>query len=178
VTLSENGEHRIERKSSLKAIPNPEHAVNLRTTSLIPFFLASLAPIASQAVESDDMAAVAALDTQYQAAVKANDGATMARILADDFILVIGNGSVSTKADLLKEAADRVRIYEHQEDTEQTVRIWGDTAVVTAKLWLKGTRKGGAPFDYTLWFSDTYARMPSGWRYVFGQASLPLPKPQ
>ena len=176
MTLSENGEQRIERGFSLKAIPNPEHTVNLRSTSLIPFFLASLAPLASQAVENDDMAVVATLDTQYQAAVKANDATTMARILADDFILVIGNGAVSTKADLLKEAEDRVRIYEHQEDTEQTVRVWGDTAVVTAKLWLKGVRKDGASFDYTLWFSDTYVRTASGWRYVFGQASLPLPK--
>jgi hypothetical protein len=31
-------------------------------------------------------------------------------------------------------------------------------------------------FDYTLWFSDTYVRTPNGWRYVFGQSSLPLPK--
>jgi uncharacterized protein (TIGR02246 family) len=136
----------------------------------------SLAPIASQATEAEDIAAVAALDTQYQAAVKANDAAGMAKILADDFILVIGNGTVSTKADLLKEAEDRLREYTHQEDSEQTVRVWGDTAVVTAKLWMQGTRKDGTPFDYQLWFSDTYVRTKQGWRYVFGQASLPLPK--
>ena len=143
--------------------------------SIALFFLA-MATFAAQASESEDIAAVAALDTQYQAAVKANDAAAMAKILADDFILVIGNGAVSTKADLLKEAEDRIRTYTHQEDSEQTVRVWGDTAVVTAKLWLQGTRKGGTPFDYQLWFSDTYVRTASGWRYVFGQASLPLPK--
>ena len=136
----------------------------------------SLAPIASQATEAEDIAAVAALDTHYQAAVKANDAPSMARILADDFILVIGDGTVSTKADLLKEAEDRIREYTHQEDSEQTVRVWGDTAVVTARLWMQGTRKDGTPFDYQLWFSDTYVRTKEGWRYVFGQASLPLPK--
>ena len=52
--------------------------------------------------------------------------------------------------------------------------MWGDTAVVTAKLWEKGTDSGKA-FDYTVWFSDTYVRTPQGWRYVFGQSSLPLP---
>lgn len=139
-------------------------------------FLLALAPFVAQASESDDIAAVAALDTQYQAAVKANDAAGMARILADDFILVIGNGTVSTKADLLKEAEDRIREYTHQEDSEQTVRVWGDTAVVTAKLWMQGKRKDGTPFDYKLWFSDTYVRTKNGWRYVFGQASLPLPE--
>lgn len=27
-----------------------------------------------------------------------------------------------------------------------------------------------------LWFSDTYIRTPAGWRYAFGQSSIPLPK--
>ena len=48
------------------------------------------------------------------------------------------------------------------------------TAVVTAKLWLKGASDGKA-FDRKLWFSDTYVRTPTGWRYAFGQASLSLP---
>ena len=122
----------------------------------------------------DDRAVVAALDKQYQAAVKANDTATMNRILADDFVLVTGRGQAFTKADLLKSAANRDFIYEQQDDTNQTVRVWGNTAVVTALLWLKGTTKGTA-FDYKLWFSDTYVRLPSGWKYVFGQASLRLP---
>ena len=139
--------------------------------------VASIALRAAKASPSvtDDQKAVAALDTQYQAAVKANDAATMDRILADDFILVTGRGTVHNKAELLKDARDKKSTYEHQEDNEQTVRIWGDTAVVTAKLWEKGT-SDGKPFDYTLWFSDTYVRTPTGWRYVFGQASLPLPK--
>jgi ketosteroid isomerase-like protein len=117
---------------------------------------------------------VAALDTQYQAAVKANDAATMDRILADDFVLVTGRGQVFSKADLLKEAREKTTIYEHQEDISQKVRVWGDTAVVTALLWIKGTRDG-KPFERKLWFSDTYVRRAGGWRYVFGQASLPLP---
>jgi ketosteroid isomerase-like protein len=129
----------------------------------------------SAAPAEDAKKVVAALDAEYQAAVKMNDAATMDRILADDFVLVVGSGRVSTKADLLKEARSGAIVYEHQEELEQTVRVWGDTAVVTAKLWGKGTESGKA-FDWTLWFSDTYVRTPSGWRYVFGQASLPLPK--
>lgn len=135
----------------------------------------ALATGVAQGAADDDMKTIAALDTQYQAAVKANDAATMERILADDFVLVIGSGKTFSKADLLKQARDKEVLYEHQEDTEQTVRVWGGTAVVTAKLWLKGTQNG-KPFDRTLWFSDTYVRTPKGWLYVFGQASLALPK--
>ena len=120
----------------------------------------------------DDQKNVASLDKQYQAAVKANDASTMERILADDFILVEGDGSAHSKSDLLEEARSKRITYLHQDESEQTVRVWGDTAVVTAKLWGKGTQDG-KPFDWKLWFSDTYIRTPAGWRYVFGQASLP-----
>ena len=97
----------------------------------------------------------------------------MDRILADDFVLVTGLGKIYTKADLLEEARSKRVVYDHQEDSAQTVRMWGDTAVVTALLRAKGTDEG-KPFDYKLWFSDTYVRTPTGWRYVFGQASTRL----
>lgn len=124
---------------------------------------------------ADDQKTVAALDTQYQEAVKANDVATMGRILADDFVLVTGSGKIYTKTDLLEDAKPGRSTYEHNEESTQTVRVWGDTAVVTAKLWEKGT-DDQKPFDHTFWFSDTYVRTASGWRYVFGQSSLALPK--
>jgi ketosteroid isomerase-like protein len=115
-------------------------------------------------------AEIAQLDTDYQAAVERNDAETMDRILADDFILVGGLGKTYTKADLLEEARSGRVVYEFQRDTEQTVRVWGDTAVITALLAAKGT-DDGEPFDYKLWFSDTYVKTAGGWRYVFGQAS-------
>jgi ketosteroid isomerase-like protein len=138
--------------------------------------LLALALGGSAAAAAGDAETVAALDTEYQAAVARNDAATMDRILADDMVLVLGNGTVHTKAELLEEARARKINYEQQLEVEnsQKVRVWGDTAVVTAKLWLKGTRDGKA-FDRKLWFSDTYVRTKSGWRYVFGQASLALP---
>jgi ketosteroid isomerase-like protein len=118
---------------------------------------------------------VAALDMQYQAAVAKNDATTMDAILADNFTLVTGSGKVYSKADLLQEARSGRMQYRRQDDSERTVRVWGDTAVVTAKLVEQGTQDG-KPFDYTVWFSDTYVHTATGWRYVFGQSSLPLPK--
>ena len=122
----------------------------------------------------DDAATVAALDTKYQAAVEANDAAGMDAILADDFVLVTGRGAVFSKADLLAEARSKRTTYVIQADSQQTVRVWGNTAVVTALLYEKGS-SAGKPFEKRLWFSDTYVKTPAGWRYVFGQASLPLP---
>jgi ketosteroid isomerase-like protein len=127
-------------------------------------------------IEHSDVAAVAALDVAYQEAVKRNDAETMAKILDDRFTLILGDGRVVSRDDLLREARAREIDYEIQDEDPgtQVVRMWGDTAVVTARLRIKG-RKAGQPFDRLLWFSDTYVRPSAGWRYAFGQASLPLP---
>lgn len=148
------------------------------TVRLITFFaLLAISPIILGAEQ--DAAEVAALDTQYQAAVKSNDYATMNRILADDFVLVIGTGHVYRKADLIGDARKAVNKWQHQEEVDgsRTVRVWGDTAVVTAKLWVEGIYQGHA-LEAQLWFSDTYVRTRSGWKYVLGQASNPLPGAQ
>ena len=123
-----------------------------------------------------DREIVASLDRAFQAAVKANDAQAMDRILHPDYVLVLGNGSVQSREDLLAEARRHEFSYEIQDEDPgtQTIRFWGDTAVVTARLHIKGTRNGQV-FDRSAWFSDTYVRTTNGWKYAFGQASLPLP---
>jgi len=149
----------------------------MRMKRLPAFTLGILAMIGMTEARSsvDDEKAVAALDTEYQAAVKNNDVPTMDRILADDFVLVTGLGKTHSKRDLLEEARSKGMQYERQEDSQRKVRVWGDTAVVTALLWAKGT-EDGKPFDYKLWFSDVYLKTEKGWRYVFAQASACIPE--
>ncbi len=131
------------------------------------------------AAKDDPAAIVAALDTEYQAAVERNDFKTMDRILHPEFTLVLGNGTVVSRPELIEEARGKQIEYEKQVEMPgtQTVRLFGkDTAVVTALLWLKGKRMSDqVTFEYKLWFSDTYVRTKDGWRYAFGQASLKLP---
>jgi uncharacterized protein (TIGR02246 family) len=126
---------------------------------------------------SDDRRAVAALDTAYQAAVEKNDAAAMATIQHEDMILVYGDGTMRTGEELLRDAREKRIAYERQVEDPgtQTVRMFGEhTAVVTARLWIKGTQNGKA-MHFRVWFSDTYIRTPAGWRYAFGQASMPMP---
>lgn len=133
---------------------------------------------AANASPDEDRRTVAALDTAYQAAVERNDADAMAAILHPDMILVVGRGAVYTREDLLRAAREGAFTYERQVEDErtQTVRLYGqDTAIVTARLWLKGVTRDGQQFDRRLWFSDTYVRTPDGWRYAFGQSSISLP---
>jgi ketosteroid isomerase-like protein len=128
------------------------------------------------AAAPNDAQTVAALDTAYQAAVKANDAETMAKILHPSMVVVLGNGAVVPRAMLIGLARNKTYTYEHQEEDPgaQTVRVFGDTATVTAKLWIKGVTANGQPgLESHSWFSDTYVRTAEGWRYAFGQATHP-----
>jgi ketosteroid isomerase-like protein len=127
----------------------------------------------SRSSPSSEADVIKDLDTRYQKAVEQNDAATMDTLLAEDFMLVTGSGKAYTKADLLSEASSGRIHYDRQDDEGQTVRTWGDTAVISAKLTAKGS-ESGKPFEYQVWFSDTYVKTRTGWRYVFGQSSLPV----
>lgn len=139
-------------------------------------FLILFAGIAALAAPNADRDTVARIDLDYQEAVKRNDAEAMKRILHPDFQLVLGDGRRFDRDDLLEDARLGRHNYELQDEEPgtQSVKVIGDTAIVTAKLLLKGTKQG-EPFERVLWFSDTYVRTDRGWRYYFGQASLPLP---
>lgn len=111
---------------------------------------------------------VADLDIAFQAATAKKDVAALERMLPDDYILVTSKGQINTKQDLLNDARDASTVYSRQDDSNRTVRIWGDTAVITALLTAIGT-VNGKPFEYHVWFSDVYLCTASGWRYTFAQ---------
>ncbi|HEY1888897.1 MAG TPA: nuclear transport factor 2 family protein [Steroidobacteraceae bacterium] len=144
----------------------------LRLLLILPLLgISCTAPASGAAACRND---VAALDIEFQAAVASNDTTTIDRLLPSDYILVSATGEVQTKADLLHEAHAKTYLYTRQDDSHRTVRIWGDTAVLTALLWAKGTA-GGRTFNVRVWFSDTYTCTADGWRYVFAQVGTHEP---
>ncbi|MEO8061722.1 MAG: nuclear transport factor 2 family protein [Pseudomonadota bacterium] len=152
-------------------------ASNYRLIAPVVLLTTLLAPGLSTGA-ADPARIVAALDTEYQAAVERNDWQVMDRILHSDFTLVLGNGTVVSRTDLIDAARKGNFTFDKQVEMPgtQTVRMYGgDTAMVTALLWLKGKRADAGTFDYKLWFTDTYVRTAKGWRYAFGQASMRLP---
>src|SRR5438105_1353413 len=95
----------------------------VRSLSLAFAMFAAAAPGRAAAAAADDERAVATLDTDYQAAVKNNDAATMDRILADDFALVTGRGQAFGKTDLLAEARKQSTNYERQEEESGSQKV-------------------------------------------------------
>ena len=140
---------------------------------------ASLAACAT-AQANDDARVVGEMDVAYQAAVEKGDWQAMERILHPGFVLVLGNGLVHTREEVVGSSRRGVITYRRQSIVPgtQEVRLYGrDTATVTALLHLTGKRNdNGASFDFKLWYTDTYVRTADGWRYAFGQAGTPQPE--
>jgi hypothetical protein len=81
--------------------------------------------------EAEDRRNLALLDTKYQRAVKENDSKTMAAILANNFVVIGGDGKQWTKADLIKSATDGSTHY------EQTSGRYG---AISPGVWQYGRR--------------------------------------
>ena len=80
-----------------------------RLLLILPLLWASCAALAADAPTCRNN--VAELDTEFQAAVKRNDAATVDRLLPNDYILVSATGQVATKADLVNRSApEQVRL--------------------------------------------------------------------
>ena len=146
----------------------------MRGLGLIGVTALALVPAGAAAHPAQRAAVIEQLDIAYQKAVEQNDTATMARLLADDFILIDGDGKSYTKADLINDAKGGQTRYAVQADTDRKVRFYGNTAVLTAKLIARGL-EDGKQVNYTQWFSDVWVMTPHGWRYVFGQTSAVAP---
>lgn len=117
-------------------------------TSVALGITATTAARHASASAADDRKTVATLDKRYQVAVETKDAVAIARILADDFVLVTGCGKTYTKADMLTDAHGST-VYEKNDEDSQIVRVWGNPAVVPARLWEKGTANG-MRFDHEL----------------------------
>ena len=144
----------------------------------IAVVLPALTASAATAAEAPQ-AVIAKMDVEYQAAVERNDWQAMDRILHPDFVLILGDGTVYSRAQLIDSAKNGNIVYEQQREVpgSQVVRMYGnDTATVTALLILKGKQaKDQTPLDFRVWFTDTYVRTREGWRYALGQAGSRLP---
>lgn len=103
------------------------------------------------------------LEHQWNEAFKNQDTVTLSRILDDRFIFTDGEGNVLDKAKYI-ESIRQVKIESYRIE-EMTVRVFGDTAVVAARLIEKSTIAGRAQNE-VIRYTDTFARRLGRWRAV------------
>lgn len=100
-----------------------------------------------------------------------NDTKFSEQALADNFVAIGPLGTVVTKSDMVDVRRRSKLHYEFIDVSEIVVRIYGDTAVVTARAEVKGSDFGedfSGPYRYT----RVWVKQNGAWRAVSYQATV------
>jgi ketosteroid isomerase-like protein len=126
---------------------------------------------AGQKSISDEGGRVLALEKAWNHALEEKDSKALDMILANTFVAIEIDGSVSSKSEFL--ASIKSPDYQpSQAVTEQSsVQVYGDAAVVVGIFRVKGTEKG-KPYVHRERFVDTWIKINSSWQCVATTSTL------
>lgn len=125
-------------------------------------------------LETGDQAAIREiLDMERQAreASLHRDADFSQKTLADDYVAITPLGQVTTKQDTVSARKSGQLRYETINVSDMVVRVYGDTAVVTARADVKGHQLGedfSGPYRYT----RVWVRRTGHWQAVSYQATV------
>ncbi len=111
-------------------------------------------------------------DRRYQAMI-AGDLATLEALLGDDLVYTHSTSLVDGKASYLEKLRAKKVVYRKVERPEETIKIHGDTAVITGEVRLEVLVEG-SPRAMRSRFTNVWAKRPRGWQMVAWQ-STPSP---
>jgi hypothetical protein len=99
-----------------------------------------------------------------------SDAAFTERSLAENYIAIGALGNVITKGDVVAARRTSQLHYESVDFSEVAVRVYGDTAIVTARAEVKGTDLG-QDFSGPYRFTRVWVKHGGEWRTVSYQAT-------
>jgi ketosteroid isomerase-like protein len=111
-----------------------------------------------------------AIALAWDQAMVENDAEAIGRYMADDWIIVGTDGSISDKAAFLSLIRSGVLSHSVMESDDVTIRVYGDAAVVTARGVSGGLYRGHA-FHEVERQSNMFIREGSQWRCVLTHLS-------
>src|SRR6476659_10295774 len=148
--------------------------MKFRRASLAPALLLLLLLPARPAPAQDAAREVEKLERDLVAAIGRGDLVTYDRIVADDYVAFKASGKTSPKAEILASYRSGARKYTDLTIFDVEGRVFGDTAVVTAKT--KGFRReGDKDVPNRVRYIRVYAKRGGQWRAV-AQLAAPVPE--
>ncbi|MEO8358899.1 MAG: nuclear transport factor 2 family protein [Vicinamibacteria bacterium] len=115
------------------------------------------------------------LDQQFFTALVHADTAALERILSDDFMLIdVNSGSEIAKPDLLTALGLGHVKFESIEPSEQRVRRYQTTVVITGRTRMTG-RLGVEPFSTSSRYTHVYVEQQGAFRMVAAQGTQMSP---
>jgi ketosteroid isomerase-like protein len=121
--------------------------------------------------DQDSVRQIQELERQAKDASVHRDAAFAERMLADDYVAITPLGQVITKGDTIAARRSGQLRYDSIDISDMVVRVYGNTAVVTARAEVKGKDLGeefSVPYRYT----RVWIRRSGHWQTVSYQATV------
>jgi ketosteroid isomerase-like protein len=121
--------------------------------------------------EQETIREVVDMERQAKEASLRRDPEFSAHTLSEDYVAITPLGQVTTKAESISARRSGQLRYESMNITDMVVRLYGDTAVVTARADVKGHQLGedfSGPYRYT----RVWVRRNGRWQAVSYQATV------
>ena len=134
--------------------------------------IVAAAPPASRT--SADKAAVLHAERQFSAAVAANDTSAISRVTDKAWKIIDGDGHIIPRAAFLQVIASGTLQHSDLSNSNRTIRVYGNAAIVTGHARSMGTYSG-TPFSTNEIATDFWVRTKSGWRCVLTQLTTRKP---
>jgi len=125
-----------------------------------------------KAVAKNTEQVILRLETEGREATLKNDIAANDRLLADNWMNINPDGSITTKAklmELLKDGSFKIMSIDND---EVMVRVYGDAAVVTGRSTTKRAGQGSEVIARQVRFTRVYAKNKGQWRVVSAHNTL------
>ena len=120
----------------------------------------------SRSIE-DELIAVA---HDWDRAMVGNDAEGIGRFMADDWVIIGSDGQVGDKATFLASVKSGALTHDEMTSQDFQVRVYGDTAVVSARG-VSGGKYQGQPFREVERSSCVFVRLAGQWRCVLTHLS-------
>jgi quercetin dioxygenase-like cupin family protein/ketosteroid isomerase-like protein len=120
---------------------------------------------------------ILAMENQWRTAQLASDTTTMDKILADDYLGIMWNGDVLTKAQQIDRMRNRQIVITGLESTDVNVKFKGPVAIVTSLAHVQAT-SDNRPLDGDYRYTRIYQRLPTGrWQITNFEMTRVRPMP-
>ena len=105
------------------------------------------------------------LEKEFAEAIAKNESEAIERFVADDWIIIDPDGGVVDRARFLEAIKSGALMHEVMESDDVRVRVYGDSAVVTALTRTKG-RFMGQDFSTQERATDVFVKLDGRWQCV------------
>jgi ketosteroid isomerase-like protein len=142
------------------------------TIAILAAALIAASPVSTPAHSAE--AAVSSAERQFSAAVAANDTRAIETITADDWRIIDADGHIIPRSAFLQVIASGALKHSSLSSSDETVRVYENAAIVTARAKSIGNYAGNA-FSTDEISTDFWIQTKDGWRCVLTQLTTRKP---